>query len=49
MTDVTTTTSSRSWIFYATLLILFWGVWGAFSALPATWYGYPDEMIYCSP
>ena len=39
--------AARSWIFYATLLILFWGVWGAFSALPATWYGYPDEMIYC--
>ena len=34
------------WIFYATLLVLFWGVWGAFSALPATKYGYPDEMIY---
>ena len=41
------TNTSRSWIFYATLLVLFWGVWGAFSALPATWYGYPDEMIYC--
>ncbi|ANW65364.1 hypothetical protein BCA37_18825 [Mycobacterium sp. djl-10] len=40
------TTGRRSWIFYAALLILFWGVWGAFSALPATWYGYPDEMIY---
>jgi drug/metabolite transporter (DMT)-like permease len=39
-------TSTRSWIFYAALLILFWGVWGAFSALPATRYGYPDEMIY---
>lgn len=38
---------TRSWIFYAALLIVFWGVWGAFSALPATWYGYPDEMIYC--
>ncbi|AQA04946.1 hypothetical protein BVC93_23905 [Mycobacterium sp. MS1601] len=38
--------TTRSWIFYATLLILFWGVWGAFSALPATRYGYPDEMIY---
>lgn len=37
---------TRSWIFYAALLILFWGVWGAFSALPATKYGYPDEMIY---
>ena len=40
------TTGRRGWIFYAALLILFWGVWGAFSALPANWYGYPDEMIY---
>ena len=39
--------TSRSWIFYAALLIVFWGVWGAFSALPASKYGYPDEMIYC--
>jgi hypothetical protein len=30
------TSHPRSWIFYATLLVLFWGVWGAFSALPAT-------------
>jgi drug/metabolite transporter (DMT)-like permease len=47
MTDTPTVTRSRSWIFYAALLVLFWGVWGAFSALPATRYGYPDEMIYC--
>ena len=46
MTTTPTTGHTRSWIFYATLLILFWGVWGAFSALPATKYGYPDEMIY---
>jgi drug/metabolite transporter (DMT)-like permease len=46
MTDVPTVTRTRSWIFYAALLVLFWGVWGAFSALPATKYGYPDEMIY---
>ena len=46
MTDTPTTTRTRSWIFYAALLILFWGVWGAFSALPATKYEYPDEMIY---
>lgn len=46
MTDPSTTGGTRSWIFYAALLILFWGIWGAFSALPATWYGYPDEMIY---
>ncbi|SBS70379.1 Integral membrane protein [uncultured Mycobacterium sp.] len=42
----TTATRTRSWIFYAALLILFWGVWGAFSALPSSKYGYPDEMIY---
>ncbi|OBC17073.1 hypothetical protein A5784_24750 [Mycobacterium sp. 852013-50091_SCH5140682] len=49
MTDATTATSTghrRGWIFYATLLIVFWGIWGACSALPATIYGYPDEMIY---
>jgi drug/metabolite transporter (DMT)-like permease len=48
MTGAPTTSAgrSRSWIFYAALLVLFWGIWGAFSALPATRYGYPDEMIY---
>ncbi|RDH76864.1 DMT family transporter [Mycolicibacterium moriokaense] len=47
VTDTTAATGrTRSWIFYAALLILFWGVWGAFSALPADKYGYPDEMIY---
>jgi drug/metabolite transporter (DMT)-like permease len=35
-----------SWIPYAGLLVLFWGVWGAFSAEPTKRYGYPDEMIY---
>jgi drug/metabolite transporter (DMT)-like permease len=46
VTDAPTTGGTRSWIFYAALLILFWGIWGAFSALPANWYGYPDQMIY---
>jgi drug/metabolite transporter (DMT)-like permease len=47
MTETTAATGrTRSWIFYAALLIVFWGVWGAFSALPATKYEYPDEMIY---
>jgi drug/metabolite transporter (DMT)-like permease len=47
MTETTAKTGqTRSWIFYAALLIVFWGVWGAFSALPATKYDYPDEMIY---
>ena len=38
--------TSRSWIPFAALLVVFWGVWGAFSSLPADAYGYPDEMIY---
>ena len=47
MTDTPTkSTSTKSWIFYAALLVLFWGVWGAFSALPTTKYGYPNEMVY---
>ncbi len=35
-----------SWIPYAGLLVLFWGVWGAFSSLPTARYGYPDAMVY---
>ncbi|WP_024285970.1 DMT family transporter [Cellulomonas sp. KRMCY2] len=35
-----------SWIPYAALLVLFWGVWGAFSSQPTSRYGYPDEMVY---
>ena len=38
--------SSRSWIPYAALLVVFWGVGGAFSGLPTAEYGYPDEMVY---
>jgi drug/metabolite transporter (DMT)-like permease len=41
-----TTAKKRSWIVYATLLVVFWGVWGAFSSQPNTRYGYPNEMIY---
>ncbi len=40
------TINRNSWIPYAALLVLFWGVWGAFSSLPIDRYGYPDEMIY---
>lgn len=35
-----------AWIPYAGLLVLFWGVWGAFSSLPTSRYGYPDAMVY---
>ncbi|MDW5377525.1 DMT family transporter [Halomonas sp. HP20-15] len=37
---------NKSWIFYTFLLVLFWGVWGAFSGLPTEKYGYPDQMVY---
>jgi drug/metabolite transporter (DMT)-like permease len=37
---------TRGWILYASLLVLFWGVWGAFSSEPNSRYGYPNEMIY---
>jgi drug/metabolite transporter (DMT)-like permease len=43
---VSTSLRSTSWIPYAGLLVLFWGVWGAFSALPTKLYAYPDPMIY---
>jgi len=38
--------TTRSWIPFAALLVIFWGVWGAFSSLPTSEYGYPDEMVY---
>ena len=37
---------NKSWIIYAALLVVFWGVWGAFSALPTQIYRYPDQMVY---
>lgn len=39
-------TRRSSWIPYAGLLVLFWGVWGAFSGTPTSRYGYPNEMVY---
>jgi drug/metabolite transporter (DMT)-like permease len=44
--STTTLHTRRSWITYAGLLVLFWGVWGAFSSLPTQKYGYPDGMVY---
>lgn len=38
--------ANKSWISYTFLVVLFWGIWGAFSALPTTLYGYPDQMVY---
>ncbi|MFC9220826.1 DMT family transporter [Streptomyces hygroscopicus] len=36
----------RSWVIYASLLVAFWGTWGALSNLPTQRYDYPDEMVY---
>lgn len=41
-----TAVSTRAWIPYAGLLVVFWGVWGAFSSLPTKLYAYPDPMVY---
>lgn len=46
MSTATGTNLRQSWIPYAALLVLFWGVWGAFSGVPADSYGYPDGMVY---
>ncbi|WP_306212581.1 DMT family transporter [Actinoplanes sp. RD1] len=45
---MTTSATARrtGWIPYAGLLVLFWGVWGAFSGEPTSRYGYPDGMVY---
>ena len=36
----------RPWLVYAFTTTLFWGVWGAFTGLPAE-NGFPDTLIYC--
>jgi uncharacterized membrane protein len=36
---------SRAWLFYALLTTAFWGVWGAFTGLPAN-HGFPETLIY---
>lgn len=38
--------NNTSWIVYTFLVVITWGVWGAFSAWPTTHYGYPDQWIY---
>ncbi len=38
--------SSRSWLVYALITLGFWGVWGAFTGLPAN-HGFPETLIYC--
>jgi drug/metabolite transporter (DMT)-like permease len=45
-TSGTARAGGTRWIPYAGLLVLFWGVWGAFSGAPTSLYGYPNEMVY---
>lgn len=35
----------RNWLSYAVVTTLLWGVWGAFTGLPAE-HGFPDTLIY---
>lgn len=37
---------NKSWLTYAYVTMISWGVWGAFTNLP-TQYGIPETMIYC--
>ena len=36
----------KLWLVYAIVAMIFWGVWGAFTGLPAE-NGFPDTLIYC--
>ena len=40
------THAGARWVPYAGLLVLTWGVWGAFSGTPTSKYDYPNEMVY---
>lgn len=36
----------KSWLLYALVAMVLWGVWGAFTGIPAK-NGFPDTLIYC--
>lgn len=36
----------KPWLLYALVTTIFWGIWGAFTGLPAE-NGFPDTLIYC--
>lgn len=38
--------NKNPWLIFAITTTIFWGVWGAFTALPAK-NGFPDTLIYC--
>jgi uncharacterized membrane protein len=37
---------SRAWLAYALLTTTLWGIWGAFTGVPAN-HGFPETLIYC--
>lgn len=37
---------NRLWLGYALITMVFWGVWGAFTGIPAE-HGFPQTLIYC--
>lgn len=38
--------NNRLWLIYAIITTVFWGIWGAFTGLPAE-NGFPETLIYC--
>lgn len=36
----------KTWLLYALITMVFWGIWGAFTSIPAE-NGFPDTLIYC--
>jgi len=38
--------AKKTWLLYALIAMVFWGVWGAFTGVPAE-NGFPDTLIYC--
>ena len=36
----------KPWLKYALITTVFWGVWGAFSGVPAQ-NGFPETLTYC--
>ena len=43
---MTATGSRRTWVIYALVTVVLWGVWGALAGLSAQ-HGFPDTLVYC--
>ena len=40
--------SGHAWLINALVTVVTWGIWGAFSGLPAQ-HGFPDTLVYVDP